>query len=129
MLIIMLSLSRLWNKIISAVISPEIAHCEGVNIRLMQHTFTLLLTLVFAVAIKIVGVLLLTSLLIIPAAAARFYAKSPFSMAVIASSIGVGSVIIGMFLSLLFDWPAGPAIVISSAFAFFTAYAQYKVIH
>ncbi len=60
---------------------------------------------------KIVGVLLITSLLIIPAAAARKYAHSPEQMLGISILIGFMSVLLGLLASLLIDLPTGPSIV------------------
>ena len=71
----------------------------------------LLMALVIAIAMKIVGILLITSLLIIPAATARRFATSPEIMAVLASVIGALAVTGGLFGSLHFDTPSGPSIV------------------
>ena len=67
---------------------------------------------------KIVGVLLIISLLIIPAAAARRLSTTPEQMAVIAAIIGVVSVVAGLFGSLQWDIPAGPAIVVAATVYF-----------
>jgi zinc transport system permease protein len=63
---------------------------------------------------KIVGVLLITALLIIPAATARRFSTSPEQMAVIAAIVGVGSVWLGLLGSLEWDTPAGPSIVVAA---------------
>jgi zinc transport system permease protein len=67
---------------------------------------------IIAFAMKIVGILLITSLLIIPAAAARRRARSPEQMAVMAALIGAAAVVGGLFLSLRLDTPSGPSIVV-----------------
>jgi zinc transport system permease protein len=61
---------------------------------------------------KIVGMLLVVALVIIPAAAARRVAATPEQMAVASTVIGIVSVIAGLFGSLEWDVPAGPAIVL-----------------
>ena len=71
-----------------------------------------------AVAIKVVGVLLIAALLIIPAAAARSFARTPEAMALIAAGIGGASALVGMALAWTFDTPAGPSIVCVAAAAF-----------
>ena len=63
----------------------------------------LLMALVIAIAMKIVGIMLITSLLIIPAAAARRFATTPEVMAVLASVIGAVAVVMGLFGSLTYD--------------------------
>jgi len=79
--------------------------------------------MVFAVAIKIVWVLLITSLLIIPAAAAQRHARTPEQMALGASLIGLLAVCMGLSLSWYEDTPAGPSIVVSAAALFLLSFA------
>jgi zinc transport system permease protein len=74
----------------------------------------LLMALVIAIAMKIVGVLLITALMIIPAAAARRLSRSPEQMAIFASLLGSVAVVLGLIASYLWDTPAGPAIVLSA---------------
>ena len=81
--------------------------------------FMMLMVLVVAVAMKIVGVLLITALLIIPAASARRYAKSPEGMVLIAMVMGVFAVVLGLLASMYWDTPAGPSIVSASVLLFF----------
>jgi zinc transport system permease protein len=73
---------------------------------------------VIAVSLKIVGVLLITALLIIPAATARRLSSSPEQMAFFAILIGVISVWFGLFGSLELDTPAGPSIVVAALICF-----------
>jgi zinc transport system permease protein len=77
-----------------------------------------MLALVVAFAIKIVGLLLITALLIVPAAAARRLARDPAQMAMIASGLGMLSVLGGLTASWHTDLPAGPAIVAGAATLF-----------
>jgi zinc transport system permease protein len=65
-----------------------------------------------------VGVLLVTALLVIPAAAARRFAASPESMAVWAALLGAAAVLIGLYASLAFDTPSGPSVVVAAAALF-----------
>ena len=78
----------------------------------------LLMALVIAIAMKIVGILLITSLLIIPAAAARRFSPTPERMAVLAALIGVVAVIGGLYGSLAFDTPSGPSVVVAALVLF-----------
>jgi zinc transport system permease protein len=73
---------------------------------------TLLLALTVAVAIKVVGALLITALLIIPAAAARSFARTPEAMAVAAVGVGGVSALGGLALAFRLDTPVGPSIVV-----------------
>jgi len=86
----------------------------------------LLIAFLIAVAMKIVGILLITALLIIPAAAARRLARSPESMAVMASLIGMVAVVAGLLLSAELDSPSGPSIVLMAAALFILTLALPK---
>ena len=74
-----------------------------------------LIALVVSIAVKLVGVLLITALMIIPAAAARRLVTSPEMMAVLASILGVVGVIAGLYGSAEFDTPSGPSIILAGA--------------
>ena len=115
---VLIALIKIWRPLFAATVSYELAIAEGTKPDLANIVFTVLLAAVIAVSMKIVGVLLITALLIIPAAAARRFSKSPEQMALIAIIIGVFSVWLGLSGSLEFDTPAGPSIVVA-ALSFF----------
>jgi zinc transport system permease protein len=81
----------------------------------------LLIALAVAIGMKVVGILLIVSLLIIPAAAARQLARSPEQMAVLAALAGAMAVALGLGGSLTFDTPAGASIVVAAAALFFAS--------
>jgi zinc transport system permease protein len=116
--IVLLLLWRLWRPLLSITVQEDMARVEGVNVALVHLTFMLLIALVIALAMKVVGVLLVTSLMIIPAAAARNFARTPEQMAGFAALIGCVAVGLGLWLSLLYDTPAGPSIVSAAAGVF-----------
>ena len=107
-----------WRPLLSSSIHAELAEVEGINTRVYRSLLMFLLATVVAFAIKVVGVILITALLIIPAATARLSAKSPAMMAVIAALMAVLSVFSGLLLSYYFDTPAGPSIVLLSFLLF-----------
>ena len=109
-----------WSSFVLMTIDEKLAKAEGINIVFYQLLIMLLMTVVVAVSFKIVGLLLITSLLIIPAAAARQLAKSPEKMAAISSLLAVLSVTIGIYSSLFLDTPSGPSIVVASTIIFVT---------
>ena len=111
-------LAMLWRPLLAATISEDIAAAEGMKPDLSRIIFMLLLALVIAIAMKIVGVLLITSLLIIPAATARRFAATPEQMAIMAALLGAIGVIGGLFGSLHFDTPSGPSIVVAALLIF-----------
>lgn len=107
-------LAFLWKPLFAATVNRELAEAEGINVNRNDLIFMALLACVIAVAMKIVGVLLITALLIIPAASARRFVSSPEMMALAAALIGGTSVILGLFGSLEWDSPSGPSIVVAA---------------
>ncbi len=107
-----------WNALLTATLSPDLAYAAGFNPKREQMVLTLALAVVVAVAIKVVGVLLIGAMLLIPPAAARPWSTTPERMAVLAGVIGVVSAVAGLQGAFVFDTPAGPSIV-TAATAFF----------
>jgi zinc transport system permease protein len=100
-----------WKPLFAVTVNRDLAAAEGYNVLAYDVLLMLLLAAVVAVSIKIVGVMLITSLLIIPAGAARRVSSGPVMMAVLAAAIGAASVVGGLFASLQFNTPSGPSIV------------------
>ncbi|WP_207060766.1 zinc ABC transporter permease subunit ZnuB [Motiliproteus sp. SC1-56] len=111
-------LLKLWNPLLAITVNEELAQVEGVPVTLTRLALMLLVGIVIAVAMKVVGVLLITSLLIIPAATARRLANSPERMAALASLIGCIAVCLGLLASYQWNTPAGPSVVVAAAFLF-----------
>jgi zinc transport system permease protein len=111
-------LAFLWRPLLAVTVHADLAAVEGVNVGAMRLVFVLLLAVLVAVAMKIVGVLLVTALLVMPAAAARRFARSPESMAAIASGIGAFASVAGLLASVEFDTPSGPSVVVAAASVF-----------
>lgn len=107
-----------WNSLLSFTLQPELAQVEGLNVARLRVTLMLVIAVTVAVSMKIVGVLLITSLLIIPAATARLFARSPEQMALGASVSGCLAVLGGIAASWLRDTPTGPSIVVAAALLF-----------
>lgn len=116
--VIIAAIIALWRPLMAATVSAEIAQAEGLRPETTRFIFMLLMALVIAIAMKIIGIMLITSLLIIPAATARRFARTPEAMAVMASLIGVVSVIGGLYSSLYYDTPSGPSIVVAAVVLF-----------
>lgn len=117
-IVVLAVLALIWRPLLAGTVSAEIAEAESIRPERARVVFMILMAVVIALAMKIVGVLLITSLLIIPAATARQHAATPESMAVLATVLGVAAVIGGLFGSLQFDTPSGPSIVVAALFLF-----------
>ena len=120
-LVVLALLVSHWRSLLATTISPDIAAAEGLPTKRANLVFILLIALVIAVAMKLIGVLLITSLLIIPAASARQFARSPESMAMLAALLACLSVILGLNGSLVWDSSPGPSIVLGAFVLFLIA--------
>ncbi|MEP4378297.1 MAG: metal ABC transporter permease [Alphaproteobacteria bacterium] len=110
-----------WRPLFAATVNYELAEAEGMKPARANVIFMLLMATVIAISMKIVGVLLITALLIIPAATARRMASGPEAMALIAIVLGVVAVVAGLFGSLEWDTPSGPSIVVAALILFLLA--------
>jgi len=108
----------LWKPLINITVHEELASVEGVKTSAVRTALMLITALVIAIAMKIVGVLLITALLIIPAATARRVSSTPEQMAVMASLIAMLTVVMGLAMSWYGDTPAGPSVVVCGALLF-----------
>ncbi|MDS9466049.1 iron chelate uptake ABC transporter family permease subunit [Paracoccus sp. MBLB3053] len=103
-----------WQRLVTASVNEELAMASGINPERERLILSLALAIVVAIAIRIVGALLISAMLIVPAAAARGFSKTPEQMAGSATLIGALAVVAGLWASLVADLPAGPAIVAAS---------------
>jgi zinc transport system permease protein len=107
-----------WRPLLASTVSPELAEAEGLRPEAARIVLMVLMASVIAIAMKLVGVLLITSLLIIPAATARRLSATPEMMAVIAALLGVVAVVGGLFGSLTWNTASGPSIVVAALVVF-----------
>ncbi len=123
---VLVALALLWRPLLAITVHEELARVEGLPVAAIRLGLMLLIAVVIAVAMKIVGVLLITSLLIIPAAAAQRHARTPEQMAGGASALGLLAVCGGLALSWFEDTPAGPSIVVCAAALFLLSFVLPK---
>lgn len=116
--IVLLVLALIWRQLFAATVSPDLAAGEGLRPERTELIFMILTAIVIAISLKIIGALLITALLIIPAAAARRLSTSPEQMAALAAIIGSASVVGGLYASLNYDTPSGPSIVVAAVVLF-----------
>ena len=116
--VVLMALGLIWQQLLAITVHEELAQVEGVPVLRTRLLFMLMIAMVIAVSMKIVGVLLITSMMIIPAAAARRFSNTPEQMAFVAALIGIVAVGLGLAGSWFQDTPAGPSIVVSAALLF-----------
>ena len=112
---VLLILVIFWQSLFAATVNLELAQAEGMKPEQANIIFMMLMAAVIAISMKIVGVLLITSMLIFPAAIARRFASGPEQMALIAAIVGIIAVFGGLYGSLQWDTPAGPSIVVAAS--------------
>ncbi|WP_420588911.1 iron chelate uptake ABC transporter family permease subunit [Bacterioplanoides sp.] len=104
-----------WRGLLASTVSPELAEIDGYPVKRLNLLLVLMLALVVALAMKIVGILLVSALLVVPAATARSFSRTPQQMVLIAAASGISSVLLGIWASFQWDTPAGPSVVVAAA--------------
>ena len=115
------TLIAIWRPLLSATVHEELAMVEGVPVHALRLVYMLVLAAVVALSMKVVGILLVTSLLIIPAAVARPLSTTPEQMGVLAALTGCLAVAGGLWGSATYDTPSGPSIVVAALILFVLA--------
>jgi zinc transport system permease protein len=121
-------LARFWDALLAVTVHDELAAVEGLPVQRLRVLQMLLMALLVAVAMRVVGVLLVTALLIIPPNVARPWARTPEQMAVFAGLAGVLAVLAGVAVSVWLDTPTGASIVVCTVAAFLVSFALRKAV-
>ena len=124
--LILLILKLIWRPLFASTVNYELAEAEGLNPDRAKAIFTILMAAIIAISIKMVGLLLITGMLIIPAAMARNISDSPIKMVIFSIIGGVLSVLIGLFTSLEFNTSSGPSIIAAALFLFILSLFKIK---
>ncbi len=111
-------LAYLWRDMIAIAVHEDLAKAEGINVLRAELVFMLLIAFVTAISMKIVGLLLITALTVIPAAAARRLTTTPEAMALVSIGLAAIAVVAGLLMSAGFGIVAGPSIVLSAGLLF-----------
>ena len=119
-------LFSIWKSLLAGTVNRDIAHSENMSPRRSELIYMILLSGIIAISIKIIGILLITGLLIIPAAMARNLANSPIQMVIISMCAGVISVVAGLFSSLSLNTASGPSILFIALLLFILSLAPIK---
>lgn len=115
-----------WQRLVTASVNEELAMASGIDPRHERLILSLALAVTVAIAIRIVGALLISAMLIVPAAAARAIARTPEQMAGSATLIGAMAVLLGLWASMRLDTPAGPSIIAVSAVFYAVSLVFYR---
>jgi len=107
-----------WRDFLLLTVHEDIARVEGIKVERLRLLLVLMIAGCVAVSIPLVGILLITALLILPASAARQLARTPLQMAILAVVIGILSVFGGLEASREWDTPSGASIVVAALTCF-----------
>jgi zinc transport system permease protein len=124
--IILFILKIIWKPLFASTVNNELAEAEGMNPERANAIFTILLAAIIAISIKIVGLLLITGMLIMPAAMSRNISNNPQQMVKLSVVGGLLSVLIGLFSSLQFNSPSGPSIITAALVLFILTLIKIK---
>ena len=125
-LIILGILFYIWKSIFAATVNYDLAAAEGMKPDVSNFIFTILLAGVIAISIKMIGALLITGLLLIPAATARSLSSNPLQMVILSILVGIASVIIGLFSSLELNTASGPSIIVAALVLFILSLISFN---
>ena len=119
-LVIMVSLVMLYRGLFYITLDEEAARLAGIPIKRVSLCFNILVAMTIAVSMRIVGILLVSSMMVVPVASSMQIAKSFKETLIYSVLFGFFSVIIGLFISFYWDLAPGGTIVLSGIFILIT---------
>lgn len=122
-LLVGLTIIKHWNIWAYVTFDRELAAADGIDVKKQEHLITFAVALVVAVAIKITGIILISSMIILPAAASAILAKRFSTMTYLSVIFGMISATLGLIISYFYDYPSGAVIVILQVMIFLFAMA------
>lgn len=107
-----------WQPLLAITVDRDLACAEGLPVQKLEILLVSLLAITVAVGIQAVGVLLMTALLITPAATARIWSRTPEQMLLLAIVLGLIAGLAGLGASWWWSMPVGPSVVVASLTGF-----------
>ena len=118
----------LFNKLNAVSLNTTLAKSKGINVKTMENIFAVLIAIMVMISIRWVGILLINSLIILPAASSRNIAMNMRTYHLFSILIALFSGITGLIISYYQNIPTGPMIVIISGIIYFLTFGIKKVI-
>ena len=125
-LIVIVTLLFLHKQFLFLAFDPAGAKVSGLNTELLNNIFLILLALSIMGSLQSVGIILLLSMLITPAAAAKIVMKNFYALMIVGSLFGVLSSVSGLYLSYYLDLPSGPSMALSATCVFVVVWSLRK---
>jgi len=116
--VVILMVLLFYNNLFAITYDEEFARVSGLNTRLMNYLIAVLTSITIAIGIRIVGTMLISSLIVFPTVTALQISKGFKGTMMISAAVSVSCVVFGVFLSYLFSLPTGAAIVMLNAVIF-----------
>lgn len=117
-----------FNKLNVTSINSTLAKSRGINTKAIDNIFVVLIAVIVMISIRWIGILLINSLLILPAASSRNIAKNMRSYHLISVIFSLFSGITGLIISYYWNIPTGPMIVLISGVIYFITFGIKKLV-
>jgi len=117
----------LYRKLLFATFDPEVAGVSGVSVPVMEAVLMVLLSATILVTVRVIGVLLISALLVLPAVTARLMTNSFGRMLWLSPVLGAVFGGVGMYISWYADIPSGAVIILAGTLVFIAAYSAVGV--
>lgn len=124
--VVYISIILSYQKIIIIVLNKDIARIRGINVKRIELLFLILLSITVFSTVKIVGSLLVTSILLIPALVAKTCSRTPSNMIIMSVIIAVFCNLLGLMISFYWNVPVAPITVIIQSIIYFIANASIR---
>lgn len=118
LVLVLFFITRYWRALLSLTIHEDLALVEGLPVKRLNLYFMVLLSLTITIAAQYLGALLVTALLIIPSATARYFSETPLDMILKTCLVSFLALCLGFFLSLTLDTSTAPSLVAANIFIF-----------
>ena len=116
-----------FNKLNVISINTSLAKSRGINIKLIDNIFVILIAIIVMISIRWIGILLINSLLILPAASSRNIAKNMRTYHLYSVIFSIFSGMLGLILSYYYNIPTGPMIVMISGIIYFATFGLKRI--
>lgn len=116
-----------FNKLLGISVNSTLAKSKGIPVKLIENIFVILVAVIVMISIKWIGILIINSLLILPAAASRNISKNMRQYHLWSIVFSVFSGIIGLIASYYLGMSTGPTIVLISSIIYFITFAMRKL--
>lgn len=117
----------LFNKINAVSLNSTLAKSKGINVKVMENIFAILIAIMVMISIRWVGILLINSLIILPAASSRNISTNMRTYHLFSILIALFSGVTGLIISYYTNIPTGPMIVIISGIIYFITFEIKKL--